>query len=1217
MENKLKTNRVFLYAGLALLLSGCSVGGESSSSEEKKYLAPQDAYMDTAFSTYLTTDSSGLSYYGRLNEGAYEAVVDRNRDSAIGTVFSSSSLTISSSITYDSITYSIVGIKESAFYDAGLSSEPSLPSSLTMIGSQAFGNCSFTSFTVPSLVTVLNPETFIRCAGLSTLSFGSQSSVTSIGDHCFDGDYSLNGIYFDYFTSLTTIGDAAFTYCASLDTVVLPSSLESIGAFAFDDCTGILSFFLPSDNLTSIGQYALRGVTNSSIQAMTSFSSTSSTWASFTSTWRNKTLSAQVPFTFETYHEGGQAGSGFFYTLSGGNATIIGYNGSLKTDTSRSVDLIIPDKFADLYPVVKINSQVFENHTELKTVTFNSTHLTEIGDKAFNGCYFSTIDMTNATSLVTIGEQAFNSSGNRVLTRLEIPASVVTIKKQAFLGYNNLRVILFTGASEGTAHLTTIGVDAFKTGNMGFSVSAANMSEAGDDETKNYATNDLVFPATLTTIGNAAFAWCHWFRSITFMDNTSTGASLSLDQYAFSRVYNVQTITLPTNISWLGPASFEHLTENGNQSRPTIHSVYLPSGITTISSGAFGGCNGISFYCEDSSKPSNWASDWNSYTAVGGGVNPSGQTMTSMPVYWNVTTDLTSTTKRKLITGDGSAGSMDFVQNADSDNAPIAGYTLSRFYYQATADTANYTATVPSTITVNGSNQAVTKIGDSAFYRCINTSTSGRGLTTVTFANPSAITSIGDYAFCQCTSLYKMGSSSVGNVVDLSGMTSLTSIGTAAFGWDTAITSMTLPHSITSIGGTGDSCAIVGCSALAALTVVDSSPVDRTGLWTENSSSTVTHNILYDGTKAVYCAPNFNVGALVLASTTTSVETKCFYYNTKVTSATLPSSLTTIGTQSFMGCTNMTSVTGGSGVTSIADQAFIYTSNLTSFPFTTMTSLGSIGNYAFNSSKLSSADLSSSPVTSLGSYAFYGCTNMSSCSFPSSGLSSVSYACFQGASALTDISWGGVTSLSDSSFQSTGLTSVSLPATMTGSVGKNAFTSCSKMTTLSTGNGVTSLGKTAFASDTKLASVTIGSAVSSIGTNCFKDDTALTSLSFDSSLVRQSSPSTSAVYFNSGAFLNCNFSSVVLPYGASFNTYVFNGNENLSALYMRATGAYYQANPGKYPQGWNFKTNGSEYTTYFYAETTADVDTRYSNRNYWHYVGGVVTPWASQSVIPS
>ncbi len=76
------------------------------------------------------------------------------------------------------------------------------------------------------------------------------SSVTSIGDFAFFECIGLTSITIP--SSVTSIGDYAFYRCSGLTSITIPSSVTKIGASAFKGCSGLTSITIPS-SVTSIG----------------------------------------------------------------------------------------------------------------------------------------------------------------------------------------------------------------------------------------------------------------------------------------------------------------------------------------------------------------------------------------------------------------------------------------------------------------------------------------------------------------------------------------------------------------------------------------------------------------------------------------------------------------------------------------------------------------------------------------------------------------------------------------------------------------------------------------------------------------------------------------------------------------------------------------------------------------------------------------------------
>ena len=212
-------------------------------------------------------------------------------------------------------------------------------------------------------------------------------------------------------------------------------------------------------------------------------------------------------------------------------------------------------------------------------------------------------------------------------------------------------------------------------------------------------------------------------------------------------------------------------------------------------------------------------------------------------------------------------------------------------YYNITSDTtvevtyqeqwseSNYqgltTATIPETVTNNGTTYSVTSIGGSAFVYCSS-------LTSINL--PNSVTSIGGYAFYDCSSL-----------TSITLPNSVTSIGSSAFYNCSSLTSITIPNSVTSIG----SSAFYNCSSLTKTN--------------------------YTGDLASWCAISFGDGD----SNPTFCSHNLYINDVEVKGlVTFPETVTSIGGYAFSGCTSITSLNIPNSVTSIGYNAFEYCSSL-------------------------------------------------------------------------------------------------------------------------------------------------------------------------------------------------------------------------------------------------------------------------------------------------
>ena len=273
----------------------------------------------------------------------------------------------------------------------------------------------------------------------------------------------------------------------------------------------------------------------------------------------------------------------------------------------------------------------------------------------------------------------------------------------------------------------------------------------------------------------------------------------------------------------------------------------------------------------------------------------------------------------------------------------------------------------------------------------------------------------------------------------------VTSIAARAFSQNTSITNISIPDSVTTIGGE----AFRYCISLSGM------------------NTTIP-------------------GELNIPSGVTSIGNYAFMNCTGLTSIVIPSTVTSIGKMAFSGCSGTTSITvNATTPPSLGDDyAFLNTNNCPIY-----VPCGSYGAYQLM------WNMYRSRLSPIGGeicalekavYRYSGVSFTYYCDGDTS-ISSI-YTDRAGAarSAITGVSIGDcVTTIGDRAFSGCGFTSVIIPSGVT-SIDTWAFYYCASLTSVTIGNGVTSIGSSAFTSCSSLASITIPSGVTSIGDYAFK-----------------------------------------------------------------------------------------------------------------------------------
>lgn len=185
------------------------------------------------------------------------------------------------------ISSAVQSISTAAFYNTGLTSV-FLPKNITKIGSKAFWHCaSLTTvgFDRDSVFQELPEECFKDCEMLKNVAFGKidylaalafgncsaiesvdLTNVLSLDSTAFDGCTSLQNVtYMDSDSAeKATVSASAFNDTASLKTVMLGSSVESVEDLAFANCEALETVYI-SDEVEEISDSAFQNCENLTI----------------------------------------------------------------------------------------------------------------------------------------------------------------------------------------------------------------------------------------------------------------------------------------------------------------------------------------------------------------------------------------------------------------------------------------------------------------------------------------------------------------------------------------------------------------------------------------------------------------------------------------------------------------------------------------------------------------------------------------------------------------------------------------------------------------------------------------------------------------------------------------------------------------------------------------------------------------------------------------
>lgn len=372
------------------------------------------------------------------------------------------------------------------------------------------------------------------------------NTVQTMGAYCFQNCTKLKKLTLG--SGITTWSkdwqtNAAFKGCTRLSSVTIKEGVTSIGPYAFEDCTLLKRIEMPS-TIDSVGNGAFKNC--ELLQVAKVYGTIGENVFQDCTYLSNVTLNSNVTSIGNNAFTG--CTSLIKVTLPSA-MTYIG-NEAFK-DCTKLTGIAIPNK------VSEVGYRAFANCNQLKSVVIGSgvTKWTTTWDdsEVFKNCInLSSLKISDGVAYIP--EEAF--SGCIKLTSVTIPKSVTSLDEGAFRDCVALKTVTFASGSQ----LTNIGNNVFD----GCSV-----------------LNKADLPSKLESIGNYAFEGTK-ITKVTIPDNCE-----KIGYYAFSNCTAIKSVTLGECVTswgeyWGVNAAFKDCT--------ALSSLTIKEGVTAIGSSAFKGC---------------------------------------------------------------------------------------------------------------------------------------------------------------------------------------------------------------------------------------------------------------------------------------------------------------------------------------------------------------------------------------------------------------------------------------------------------------------------------------------------------------------------------------------------------------------------------------------------------------------------------------------------
>ena len=576
-----------------------------------------------------------------------------------------------------------------------------------------------------------------------------------------------------------------------------------------------------------------------------------------------------------------------------------------------------------------LTSVVIPTFVEYNGSTYS---VTRIGDDAF--LFSSLTSITIPNSVANIGNYAFTACYS--LDSITIPNSVISIGDNAFYNCQNLISITIPNS------VTTIGSKAFR-----FCSSLTS----------------ILIPKNVTSIGKEAFYDCDSLTSVEWNAkncadfDTSSGSPFS----HFSRSSPIKSFIFGKEVEYI-PA---HLCHNMD----SLTSIIIPNSTTSIGNHAFQGCSFLtsvtipnsvlSIDCQAFYKCDSLTSITIPESVISIGERAFANCDNLKSIEWNA----------KNCLGSKSWSYFEW--------SPISSFTFGENVEHIPSELCRYMHSLTS-ITIPNS---VTSIGSYAFYECI--------FTKENFVNNSTLDAEANNYW---------GAIIVD--VDIDGLLirNDTVISCRPY-----VTTVTIPNYITCI----ETAAFYSCDSLTSITI----PESVTSIGGDAFLNTPWYNNLKDGIVILgkvlykYKGEMPTSTSIDIEKGIVSISAQAFDGCRNLISIYIPETVTSIGSSAFHSCSSLASITIPNSITSIGDNAFSECSSLKSVEWNVMTCADfEYANYRpFENSPILSFVFGDS-VEYIPAYLCYDMDSLKSITIPNNVDSIGEYA-FAGCSALQSVSW--------------------------------------------------------------------------------------------------------------------------------------------------------------------------------------------------------------------
>lgn len=462
---------------------------------------------------FAVTASAEYMNYDYVQDGIYYVTYDDIEACIVACdIQTATDLVVPETVSWGGNTYTVTDIENQGFYMTKIKSV-TLPKTITVIGDGAFSSCQ-------NLIEVnIDPETEFEYFGTEVF-FGSpvegefySQDVTILGKNVLfaycgtDKEYTIpdditiladacfmySGIEkVNFNDSITEISPLCFASCHSLTEFTVPDTIESIGNYAFKDCTNLASVTL-GKNVVSL---AVECFANTKLKTIHLTDNVASIYGTFAGCNTLESVTVSEDNTcFEADETALYEVDGILSLLTEGKALALYY------PQNDEAVFNIPDDVTAIYPYA------FYYNKYIKTV--NCKDIFYMGEYSFNG---TPIESLNNNSILFVGDYAFRNC--KKLNKIDL-SETLYIGSSAFEGCEALTNVDFSDS------ISVIGGLAFR--NTGL----VSVEISGDE----------------VYVEEGAFRDCKYLKSINFGEGVYSIGAKVVDNCP-----NLETVTISKTV---------------------------------------------------------------------------------------------------------------------------------------------------------------------------------------------------------------------------------------------------------------------------------------------------------------------------------------------------------------------------------------------------------------------------------------------------------------------------------------------------------------------------------------------------------------------------------------------------------------------------------------------------------------------------------------------